>query len=128
MKGKSFIWLIILLGGLILGVLVFFKKPAVVKNQIATLVPQKTADFIKDGNLHLSGEGSEMTAWKILYGEPGNPAVIATLNFNNRSQCDYGSGEQTCNEKHFENGMQVHVEGIKNGDEVTVIKLKVVAE
>ncbi len=102
-----------------------FKKPEEVKNQMATLIPEKQADFIKDGRLHLSNAGQEIENWTILYEEPGEPAVIANLNFNNRSKCDFGQGEQICSEKHFENGMRVHIEGVKNGNDLTVLKLKV---
>lgn len=103
-----------------------FKKPEEVKNQMATLIPERQADFIKDGRLHLSSAGQEMENWTFFYEELGNPAIIATLDFNNRSKCDYGQGEQICSEKHFENGMRVHIEGIKNGTDITILNLKVI--
>lgn len=141
MKNKGPILPVIIIGGLVLGALAFvvyrsvekgtpasstdfFKKPAEVKNEIATIAPQKRADFVKDGNLKLSGEGSEMATWVLLYDEPGQLALSATLILNNRSKCNFGKDEQICSEKHFENGLRVHLEGTKNGNEVTVIKLE----
>lgn len=133
MKEKGVALPILLIGGLILGVLVFLvyqsaTKGTPAKKEIASVVPPETADFVKDGNMRLMDEGSETEVWRILYGEPGNPAALATLSFNNLSKCDFGSGEQICNEKKFEQGMKVHIEGIQNGSDVKVLKLKVIEE
>lgn len=94
-----------------------FKKPA-------TLIPEQAADLIKDGVI-VQREENEETVWKFIYEEPGAPVLQVMLDFNNRSLCDYGQGEQICNEKKFENGLRVHVEGNKNGDQLKVIRLKV---
>lgn len=101
-----------------------FKKPADVKKTMATLIPQQSANFIKDGVI-VQKEENEETAWKFIYEEPGAPVLQVMLDFNNRSRCDYGQGEQICNKKKFENGLRVHVEGNKNGDQLKVIRLKV---
>jgi len=95
------------------------------REEMATVVPTVTPDFVADGYLRLRDEGEETEYWTLLYEEPGNPAVIAYLTFNFRSQCDYGSGEQICNTQKFENGLKVHLEGTKKNKDVTVIKLKV---
>jgi len=106
----------------------FFKKSSEVKKTMTTLIPEQKADFSKDGSLHLYDENKETATWKLLYDEPGRLALILTLSFNFRSRCDYGGGEQICNEKKFENGKRVHVEGIINGDQLTVLKLKTLNE
>lgn len=106
----------------------FFKKPEEVKNTMATLIPEKQADFSKDGNLRLKiGEETE-GQWMFIYDEPGKMAANVLLDFNNRSICDYGNGEQICNTKKFEIGQRVHVEGNINGDLLTVLKLKILNE
>ncbi len=137
--------LIILVIGIGLGVLVYgaknfstsstgpvksdlFKKPEEVKKTMTTLIPEKKADFSKDGYLHLYDENKETAAWKLLYDEPGRLALTLTLNLNFRSRCNYGGGEQICNEKKFENGKRVHVEGNISGDQLTVLKLKILNE
>lgn len=55
-------------------------------------------------------------------------ALHLTLDFNFRSKCDYGSGEQICNIKKFVIGQRVHIEGNKNGDLLKVISLKVLED
>lgn len=94
------------------------------RETMATVVSAIKPDFTADGNLHLRNEGEENESWTFLYEEPGKPAVVAYLIFNFRSQCDFGSGEQICNTKKFENGIRVHLEGTKSGSDVTVIKVK----
>jgi len=95
------------------------------RDTMATVVPASKPDFTADGNLHLKDNGEETENWTFLYEEPGKPAVVAYLTFNFRSKCDFGSGEQICNTKKFENGLKVHIEGTKSGSDVTVINLKV---
>jgi len=96
------------------------------RETMATVIPAQKPDFITDGNLRLKSSDEETENWTLLYEEPGKPAIIIYLTFNFRSKCDYGSGEQICNTKKFENGLRVHIEGIKNGSDVTVIKLKII--
>ena len=95
------------------------------KEEMATIIPAPNPDFITDGHLQVRDEGEETENWVFLYEEPGRPAAVAYLTFNFRSKCDFGKGEQICNTKKFENGMYVHLEGIKSGSDVKVIKLKV---
>ncbi len=104
-----------------------FKKPGDVKKTMATLIPEQSANFIKDGVIVQKEENEEM-AWKFIYEAPGAPVLQVMLDFNNRSQCDYGQGEQICSEKKFENGLRAHVEGNKKGDTVTIINLKLLNE
>ncbi len=103
----------------------WFKTAKEAKETMATVIPAQKPDFITDGNLRLRNGGDEEEIWTLLYEEPGKPAVIAYLTFNFRSKCDYGSGEQICNTKKLENNQKVNLEGLKNGQDVTVIKLKV---
>lgn len=95
------------------------------REMMATIIPTQKPDFTTDGHLRLRNEGEENESWTFLYEEPGKPTVIVYLTFNFRSKCDYGPGEQICNTKRFEKNLKVHLEGIKNGQDVTVIKLKV---
>lgn len=101
------------------------KKPEETRNLMQTVAPLPKADFSKDGYLSFGQEDEETPTIKLLYEEPGRPAVIAYLSFNFRSKCDYGQGEGICNEKKFEDGIRVHIEGVKSGSDVTVIKLQV---
>jgi hypothetical protein len=95
------------------------------RETMATIAPTAAPDFIANGSLRLFDEGEETEEWALLYQESGKRAATAYLNFNFRSQCDFGGGEQMCHPEKFENGLKVHLEGTKSGSEVTVIKLKV---
>ena len=101
------------------------KKPEEAKKIMESVAPLPQADFVKDGYLRLDQEDEETSNWQLLYEEPGRLALIVNLNFNNRSSCDYGKGDQIRSEKHFKDGMRVHIEGTKGGNNVTVINLKV---
>lgn len=101
------------------------KKPEEVKKIMESVAPLPQADFVKDGYLRLDQEDEETLSWKLLYEEPGRPIVTIYLDFNFRSKCDYGQSEGICNEKKFEDGMRIHIEGTKSGNNVTVIKLQV---
>lgn len=104
------------------------KKPEEVKKIMESVAPLPQADFVKDGYLSFGQEDEETPTIKLLYEEPGRPVVIACLTFNFRSKCDYGQGEGICNEKKFEDGQRVHLEGTKSGSDVTVLTLRVLAE
>jgi len=130
-------FLIILIIGIGLGLLVYgvknfsssstspvksdlFKKPSII-------IPEQKPDFIREGSLRPKQENDE-EQWMFLYDEPGRLALNVVLDFNNRSKCDYGQGEQICNTKKFEPGQRAHMEGLKNGDLVKVITLKFMEE
>lgn len=134
--------LVVVIGGIIILVLAagqYVAKNAKISREVSTVdlmdsfkkspdIPLPQADFVKDGEMVLRDQDSETPTWRLFYGEPGNPAANVILNFNFRSKCDFGSGEQICSEKHYENGLRVHIEGIKSGSDVTVLTLKVLAE
>lgn len=101
------------------------KSPEEAKEEIAKVAPVEAPNFTKTGYIQHQSDDEESESWRFLYEEPGNPAILANLNFNFRSKCDFGSGEQICNPKKFENGLFVQIEGTKSGDDVTVIRLKV---
>lgn len=59
-----------------------------------------------------------------LYEEPGNPAVKLNLFFDVESICDFGQGEGKCNVHQLKSGDRVFIEGTKNKDELTIVKMK----
>lgn len=105
-----------------------FKKPEEARKIMESVAPLPQADFIKDGYLSFGQADEGTPTIKLLYEEPGRPVVIAYLTFNFQSKCDYGQGEGICNEKKFEDGQRVHLEGTKSGSDVTVLTLRVLAE
>lgn len=107
---------------------VLVKTAQEAKDEMATVIPKDKPDYSKDGHLIIRDEGTETEYWILLFDEPGSLASTVTLNFNNRSFCDFGSGEQVCNTGRFEVGTRVHIEGNKKGDTVTVTTLKLLNE
>ena len=61
--------------------------------------------------------------WIMLFDEPGKPAANLVLKFNENSLCDFGEGEHVCDEKKFVQGINIMVEGQKEGNNLTVIRL-----
>jgi hypothetical protein len=73
------------------------------------------ADFVKIGNLTAAGIG-----WRLVYEEPGSPALTTALIFSDESRC----GEDICEISSFEAGDRVSVEGLKTGEgNVLVVRL-----
>lgn len=70
----------------------------------------KTGDLVKD----------EAGNWILLYGELGNPAAAIKLIFNSQSVCDYEKGGR-CDEKFFQVGERVRVDGEKKDDNLLVV-------
>lgn len=103
----------------------WFKTAKETKETLATVAPVPKPDFVADGRLFLHDEGEETENWTFSSEDLGKSAGAVYLAFNFHSLCDYGSGEQLCNTKKLENRLRVHIEGTKNGQNVTVIKLKV---
>ena len=72
-------------------------------------------DFVKAGNLTAAGAG-----WRLVYEEPGNPALTTALIFSDESRC----GADICEISSFEAGDRVSVEGLKTGEgNVLVVRL-----
>jgi hypothetical protein len=81
-------------------------------------------DVIINGNLVENGSGSE---WSLLYEEPGKSALKVDLKLTGESLCNLGNGFQICpsNEKDIgEAGDRVSIEGIPDGNTLTVLKLE----
>lgn len=108
----------------------WFKTKEEVKEIIATAAPAPAINFTHDGNLIKQGAGTETEGWIFLYEEPGHPALPVNLIFQHFSLCDFGDGEKSCQIKlnKIESGIRVHLEGDKEGNEITVIKLKQLPE
>lgn len=104
----------------------WFKTKEEMKEIIATVAPAPAINFTYDGHLIKQGSGSDSESWTFLYEGPGAPAQTANLIFNHFSVCDLGGGEKSCqiNLRQVESGTKVHLEGNKENDIVTVIKLK----
>ena len=77
------------------------------------------SNFSKEGNYVLI-DGRPA----FVYEEQGNPAISLYLQFVGETVCDFSQGEGTCNVHQLESGDRVLIEGIKNGDELTIVKMK----
>lgn len=121
---------LILAVGMAFGVYLVSQKPAVTTGDLAKTPSEvkEQPNFVDDGTITQHDVGLEDPALEFLYEEPGFPALIVALKLNNRSTCDFGNGEQVCGMKHFEDGMRAHVEGLKSGNDVTVVSLKILPQ
>ena len=73
------------------------------------------ADFSRTGNFSPNGLG-----WKLIYEEPGSPALSAALIFSEDSIC----GGTVCVPSYFSAGDRVMIEGAKTGEgSVLVVRL-----
>lgn len=83
-------------------------------------------NFSKTGNILNwdAASESETDIWRFLWDEPGALALTVDLEFNQQSQCHLGLGYQVCDQLKLVNGERVNLEGNREGDKVTVIKLK----
>ncbi len=71
----------------------------------------------------LIGDGNP---WKLIYDDLQSSSAAATLIlvFTDQSVCDAGGGVITCSPMMIEMGTQIQVEGVRSGDQLTVISLK----
>jgi len=88
----------------------FFLTSYLIKDTQKTNI-NNSDNFSKIGNLSLEGN-----QWKIVYEEPGAPALVKYLEFNNQSKCFSVS----CDENQFEIGERVEVKGLAQEDKVIV--------
>ena len=73
-------------------------------------------NFIKEGNLT---EGP-----KLLYEEPGNPALSVNLIYTNTTTCTHGFA--ICDPRFLDIGSRMQITGIKSGNDVTVYHIRVI--
>lgn len=80
------------------------------------------ANFEKKGFLVKYGQEKK---WALNYEEPGKPALVATLEFNEESKCDLAEGEKPCSEyeSYGEVGDRIKVIGNKQDGVVKVDQL-----
>jgi len=62
--------------------------------------------------------------WTLLWGKPGNPAVVTKLIFNAGSLCNLGQGYEVCDKNKLNNGDRARVDGQGTETEVIVVKLE----
>lgn len=77
------------------------------------------SNFSKEGN-YLEVEGRPV----FLYEEPGHPALSLDLRFAVETICDFGQGAGRCNVHQLKSGDRVLIEGVKNENILTIVKMK----
>jgi gas vesicle protein len=114
-----------------------FSFPNVIKTEGAPSVPQTdirtieikcgffnsnlanaTNNFDKTGNL--SKQNGE---WVLIYEEPGKPALIASLSFNEKSICEKGAQKDVCVLNNLNIGERTRIIGTLEGGVLTVYDL-----
>lgn len=79
-----------------------------------------SGDFNKSGNIVPRDSEGSVPQWKLIYEEPGAPALAADLVFTKDSECEDAGGTISCASSSFESGMRVHITGKNVSGTVTV--------
>jgi len=110
---KKGIILIIFAVILVSGSVYLFVTQAPKKEETA----QAEINFSETGNIVNwdSASGTHTATWQLVYEKPGAPALKVNLIFEDKSLCAELDDE--------DNGRRAHVEGIRQGEDVTVKKL-----
>lgn len=75
----------------------------------------EVTDFFRTGNLVSSPAG-----WRLVYEEPGKPALVADLIFSEESSC-VGIGPTICDTSVFTPGVRVAMEGLMNAEGKVIV-------
>jgi len=87
------------------------------------LVP--TFNFSQEGNLVKDNPGMKEGEWYLVYDEPGAPGKSVLLKLVDFSTCSFRGVGKECDEDELEKGMRVNLQGIREGDVLTVTHLTV---
>lgn len=79
--------LVVLLAALVLGAIWFLRRGEKPESPGNLQAGVPAPEFVESGNLVQSGED-----WKLIYEEPGKPALTAELSFGPQSTCKYPDG------------------------------------
>jgi len=83
-------------------------------------IPTEKGNFSQTGNLSAQEDG-----WSLVWDEPGRMALNVKLKFTEQSSCILGGEKKDCGLLNKDEGSYyISVEGNRNEDEVTVIKLE----
>lgn len=83
-------------------------------------------NFSKVGNLTSATADETQNQWLLVYEESNKPALNSKLVFNDKSVCDYGSGDVPCSGVKLNDGDMVKVEGNLKDGKVIVFRMELI--
>lgn len=98
-------------------------------NTSSVLVPTSSeaeinVNFKEVGNLLHNNPGLEEGAWYLSYEEPARPGIVVRLLLTASTTCGTDSTAEGCDLSKFAAGQRVSVEGSRQDDSVTVMRLE----